>query len=143
MRIINEIIVHCTASAFRSDIGVSEIRRCHQEERGWRDIGYHYVVRLDGTVERGRPISQPGAHCYGHNAHSIGVAYVGGLDKEGKPCDTRTAAQKASLLKLIFNLCKMYHANVSGHNNYARKACPCFDARKEYAKISAQAKLPG
>ncbi len=143
MRIINEIIVHCTANRAGTDIGVREIRCFHQEEKGWRDIGYHYVVRLDGTVERGRPISQPGAHCYGRNAHSIGVAYVGGLDKEGKPCDTRTPAQKAALLKLIFNLCKMYHASVSGHNDYARKACPCFDARKEYSKISAQAKTPG
>ena len=94
----------------------------------------------DGTVERGRAISQPGAHCKGHNAHSIGVAYIGGLDANGQPCDTRTREQKTAMTKLIFNLCKMYHCGVVGHNRYANKACPCFDAYREYQKLAERAR---
>lgn len=122
------------------DVGVKEIRQWHQEPlplgRGLKEIGYHYVVRLDGSVERGRLISKAGAHCYGHNAHSIGVAYVGGLDQSGEPSDTRNKAQKASLLKLITNLIKLYHCDVHGNSDYYKNSKdPAFDAHKEYTNI--------
>lgn len=135
MRYINEIIIHCTATRPEQDVGVQEIRRWHRAQ-GWQDVGYHYIVRLDGTIERGRYVSQPGAHCRGHNAHSIGVAYVGGLDANGHPADTRTAAQRASLLKLVTILTRLYHCRTYGHHDHNRtKACPCYSAKEEYKNI--------
>lgn len=137
-RYINDIIIHCSATRKGLDIGATEIDKWHQD-RGYRKIGYHYVVRLDGTIERGRAISQPGAHCYGHNAHSIGICYVGGLDGDGKPADTRTQEQKAALLKIITRLTLLYKCRTHGHHFYnAGKACPCFDCETEYGGIYAQ-----
>lgn len=137
MRVINEIIVHCSATQEGKDYRAAHIDRWHKQ-RGWRGIGYHYVVDLDGTVEKGRVVSQAGSHCYGRNAHSIGICYIGGLDSSGKPRDTRTPPQKAALLKLITNLTKIYHCKVSGHRDYAKKECPCFNARDEYGNILQQ-----
>lgn len=135
-RAINEIIVHCTASYEGNAMTVEQIRRMHIRERGWSDIGYHYVVYLDGSIHNGRDVNISGAHCSGHNLHSIGVVYVGGLAKNGKPKDTRTPAQKAGLLKLLKELKRLYpKATIHGHREYARKDCPCFDARKEYAGL--------
>ena len=136
MRYSNEIIIHCTATPPGMDVGVKEINAWHLA-RGWKGCGYHYVVRLDGTVERGRYLSQPGAHCSGHNAHSIGIAYVGGVDDQGRPKDTRTEAQKTALRQLI---AKHVNGNnitrIRGHRDYAAKACPCFDAKKEYENMA-------
>lgn len=127
MRRITEIIIHCTATKEGKDFTVDDIRRWHRE-RGFDDCGYHFVVRLDGTVEQGRPIAVAGAHCKGHNANSIGIAYVGGLDKDGRPKDTRTAAQRDALLCLVWRVKQAYpEAKVYGHNAFANKACPCFD----------------
>lgn len=135
-RAINEIIVHCTASYEGNAMTVEQIRRMHVRERGWSDIGYHYVVYLDGSIHNGRDVNIAGAHCAGHNSHSIGVVYVGGLAKNGKPADTRTAAQKAALLKLLRKLKQLYpKATIHGHREYAAKACPCFDAKKEYSGL--------
>lgn len=135
-RSITEIIVHCTASKEGVPLDVAAIRRMHIRERGWSDIGYHYVVYLDGSVHEGRDVNISGAHCKYHNTHSIGVVYVGGLDKSGKAKDTRNAAQKAGLLKLLQDLKRLYpKATIHGHREFANKACPCFDARKEYAGI--------
>ena len=137
MRVINEIIVHCTATEAGKDFKAADVRRWHTapppKGRGWKDIGYHFVVDLDGTVECGRPVEQKGAHCSDHNATTIGVCYVGGL-KYDKPADTRTEAQKRSLAALIGVLksCFPSIAKVSGHRDYANKACPCFDAKAEY-----------
>ena len=132
-RTINEIIVHCTASYEGQPLTVDAIRRIHMRERGWSDIGYHYVVYLDGSIHDGRNVNISGAHCTGHNTHSIGVVYVGGLDKNGKAKDTRTPAQKEGLLKLLKELKRLYpKATIHGHREYANKACPCFDAKKEY-----------
>lgn len=133
MRKIKEIIVHCSATAAGRDFGASDIDRWHRA-RGFNGIGYHYVVRLDGRVEPGRAESRQGAHCLGHNAHSIGVCYIGGLAADGKtPADTRTTAQKASLSRLIRMLRERYPGvEVHGHREFAAKACPCFDARREY-----------
>ena len=135
MRKITEIIVHCTATRERLDIGAAEIDRYHSQ-RGFDSIGYHYVVRLDGSIEKGRDESAVGAHCLSHNVCSIGVAYVGGLDADGKPKDTRTPAQKRSLSALLTELRRRYPgAKIHGHRDFAAKACPCFDATKEYAAL--------
>lgn len=135
MRKITEIIVHCTATRERLDIGAAEIDRYHRQ-RGFDSIGYHYVVRLDGCIEKGRDESAVGAHCLSHNVCSIGVAYVGGLDADGKPKDTRTPAQKRSLSALLTELHRRYPgAKIHGHRDFAAKACPCFDATKEYAAL--------
>lgn len=83
MREIDDIIIHCTATPAGRPHTVEDVRQWHRQ-RGWQDIGYHYLVYLDGSIHRGRPEEQEGAHCYGHNAHSIGVAYVGGLSQDGK-----------------------------------------------------------
>ena len=108
MRKINEIIVHCTATAEGKDFKAADIDRWHKA-KGWNGIGYHHVVDLDGTVEPGRPESEVGAHCLKHNKNSIGVVYVGGLASDGKtPKDTRTPQQKAALVKLLTELKHRY-----------------------------------
>lgn len=136
MRKINEIIVHCAATPEGKNFKAADIDRWHRE-RKMKCIGYHYVVDLDGTVEPGRPESEIGAHCLGHNQYSIGVCYVGGLAADGKtPKDTRTAAQKEALLALLKKLRAKYpKASIHGHRDFAAKACPSFDATTEYKNI--------
>ena len=136
MRTINEIIVHCSATPEGRPHTVGDIRSWHKQ-RGFKDIGYHYVVYLDGSIHAGRPESAIGAHCKWHNQHSIGVCYIGGVAKDMKsPKDTRTEAQKKSLLQLLKMLKKKYpQAKIYGHRDFAAKACPSFDARKEYANL--------
>lgn len=132
-RTINEIIIHCTATPEGRECSVEEIRQWHKA-RGFTDIGYHYVIHLDGRIENGRDADIAGAHCTGHNAHSIGVVYVGGCAKDGKtPKDTRTEAQKSALANLLIDLRKLYpRATIHGHRDFANKACPSFDATREY-----------
>lgn len=135
-RRITEIIVHCTATPEGRDVSVDEIRRWHKQQ-GWSDIGYHYVVARNGRVEPGRPIDIAGAHCVGHNTHSVGVVYVGGLAADGRtPKDTRTTMQRNELRRLLVALKMIYpEAKIYGHRDFAAKACPSFDAKKEYADI--------
>lgn len=137
-RTITEIIVHCTATPAGRDYTVDEIRRWHTSPpNNWADIGYHYVVYRDGTVHTGRDINVAGAHCTGHNTSSIGVVYVGGQTADGKKsADTRTAAQRDALLRLLVELHRLYpYAKIRGHRDFAAKDCPCFDATKEYCGI--------
>ena len=133
MRNINKIIVHCSATPEGRNFTVKQIDACHRQ-RGFNGIGYHFVIYLDGSVHVGRPLAKAGAHCKGYNAHSIGVCYIGGVATDGKtPKDTRTDTQKASLVKLITELRQQFpNASVHGHREFANKACPCFDAHKEY-----------
>lgn len=135
-RSITEIIVHCSATAECKDFTVEDIRRWHKAQ-GWSDIGYHYVVYRDGSIHDGRDVNISGAHCTGHNSHSIGVCYIGGVATDGKtPKDTRTERQKAALLSLLLDLKKLYPgAAIHGHRDYANKACPSFDATKEYKRL--------
>lgn len=132
MRKIDKIIIHCTATPRGRDMTAAEIDAWHRRQ-GWNGIGYHYVVRRDGTVEAGRPEAIVGAHCRGQNSCSIGVVYVGGLDADGtRPEDTRTPQQKAALKRVVGDLKRRYpHATVHGHNEFAAKACPCFDVGTE------------
>lgn len=103
MRRISLIIIHCSGVRPEQSSSAARIRGWHRS-LGWSDIGYHYVVLRDGTIERGRPEAVPGAHCRGHNSHSIGICYEGGLDSDGHPADTRTEAQKRSMLALVAEL---------------------------------------
>ena len=136
MRNINKIIIHCSATPEGKNFTVKQIDACHRQ-RGFNGIGYHFVIYLDGSVHMGRALAKAGAHCKGHNAHSIGVCYIGGVATDGKtPKDTRTDTQKASLVKLITELRQEFpNASVHGHREFANKACPCFDARKEYKDL--------
>lgn len=135
-RLVNLIIVHCTATAEGKDFTVADIDRWHKNQ-GWKCIGYHYVVYRDGSVHNGRSVDSIGAHCSGWNKYSIGVVYVGGVAKDGKTAkDTRTEAQKASLVQLLKDLKKIYpNAVIRGHRDFAAKACPSFDAKKEYTGL--------
>ena len=118
------------------EVSLSEVDQWHRQ-RGWKGIGYHYLIRLDGTVERGRPEAEIGAHCQDHNLHSIGICYVGGLDSRNRPADTRTPAQRLALRELLETLHARYpHALIVGHHLFhPQKACPCFDAAAEYADL--------
>lgn len=132
MSTIDEIIIHCSATKEGQAFTVADIDRWHRA-RGFAGIGYHYVIYLDGSIHEGRPLSQPGAHCTNHNQRSIGVCYIGGLDAAGRPKDTRTPEQRASLRSLVESLKKQYpNATVHGHYEFANKACPCFDVHAEF-----------
>ncbi len=152
MRRIDEIIIHCSDSPEGRNDKAEDIRKWHKQ-RGFSDIGYHYVIDLDGTVEKGRPIEQAGAHCTGHNRNSIGICYIGGAywrdgvnakgkpikGKDGKavlmPKDTRTALQRMAMKELVAQLQEQFSdATVHGHREFANKACPCFDVETEFGK---------
>jgi N-acetylmuramoyl-L-alanine amidase len=136
MRDINLILIHCSATKEGKAFYAKDIDKWHKA-RGWKGIGYHYVIDLDGKVEKGRPDEQIGSHCAGHNKNSIGICYIGGLDKDGNPKDTRTKEQKEALWNLLRQLlCKYPKATIHGHNEFSSKACPCFDVQKEYNVIN-------
>ena len=136
MRNIKEIIIHCSATPEGRNVDVAEITKWHLA-RGFKTIGYHYVIYLDGSVHKGRAEDEVGAHCLNHNSISIGVCYIGGLSKDGKTSkDTRTEAQKTALLELLKELKSRYpQAKIHSHRDFAQKDCPCFDATKEYASL--------
>lgn len=135
-RNIKEIIVHCSATPEGKDFTVADIRKWHLQ-RGFSDIGYHYVIYRDGTVNKGRSENITGAHCTGHNSISIGICYIGGVEKDGKtPKDTRTDTQKKSMLILLKGLKRRFPlAKIYPHYKFAAKACPCFNAEEEYKNI--------
>ncbi|CCF19181.1 N-acetylmuramoyl-L-alanine amidase (modular protein) [Pseudorhizobium banfieldiae] len=138
-RVIEEVIVHCTATPEGKDFTVDDVRAWHKQ-RGWSDIGYHFLVYRDGRVIAGRPIGQVGAHVSGRNTGTVGIAYIGGLAADGqKAKDTRTDAQRSSLLWLTMQLAAKFPVRkVSGHNEYASKACPSFDVRKDQLSTLAR-----
>lgn len=131
MRKINKIIIHCSATPEGRPVSVKDIDHWHRE-RGFSEIGYHWVVYLDGSVHPGRSEDVAGAHTVGHNANSIGVCYIGGVDKNMKAKDTRTAEQKMALHELVAKLKNKYPGTtVHGHNEFAAKACPSFNVQTE------------
>lgn len=136
MRSITLIIVHCSANRAGSALRLADIDRYHRS-LGWKGCGYHYVIPTDGTLEEGRPEAEMGAHCRHHNRHSIGICYIGGLSADGTPADTRTEAQRATLRRLLASLHRRFpRALIVGHRDLdPLKACPCFDAAKEYADL--------
>ena len=142
-RKIREIIIHCAATPEGKAYTVEDVRKWHKDQ-GWSDIGYNYVIELDGTPRIGRDVDISGAHCTGHNTYSIGICYIGGVENtpgvashKQKAKDTRTDAQKAEMFSLLMDLRRMYpEAVIYGHHDFDRgKDCPSFDAKKEYRKI--------
>ena len=133
MRTITLIIVHCSANRAGSALRMADIDSYHRS-LGWIGCGYHYVIPTDGAIEPGRPEEMVGAHCKNHNRHSIGVCYIGGLSKDGKPADTRTDAQRIALRNLLEQLHRRYpDALIVGHRDLdPQKVCPCFDVANEY-----------
>lgn len=146
-RSIKEIIVHCEATPEGEEFSRATLEASHKARKfsaykingRIEHIGYHYVIHLDGSIEACRPVEIAGCHCSGHNANSIGVSYVGGCparsakDWNLKAKDTRTPKQKESLLSLLKQLKAKYPiAEIHGHRDFANKACPSFDATKEY-----------
>lgn len=126
------LVVHCSATSPKQDIGAKEIRQWHRQ-KGWIDIGYHFVIRRNGTVEKGRPIDVVGAHVENWNAVSVGVCMAGGIDEKGQPENNFTPAQFAALAELLIDLKKQYpDAQVKGHRDFpnVKKACPSFDVRQ-------------
>lgn len=156
MEKIDAIIIHCSATKAGQDLRAKDIDRMHRA-RGFNQIGYNYVIDLDGKVEEGRPLGIDGAHCNtkgfsdsSYNKHSIGICYIGGLDSKGNPADTRTPAQKATLRQLVAKICEEYSIiEVLGHRDTSPdldgsgeievkeyiKACPCFDVREEFSNF--------
>jgi len=137
MRTIKTIIIHCSATKPKQDFGVKDIARWHKERKfsaaGGTYCGYHYVIRLDGRIEIGKPIDVIGCHCKNHNAGSIGICYIGGLDEKGAPKDTRTEDQKLSMWFLVNTLHHCFpQAKICGHHDFANKECPCFEVRNEF-----------
>lgn len=145
-RKITHIVIHCSATPAGREVTAAEIDRWHRD-RGFVGIGYHYVIRLDGTVELGRPEDRVGAHVSGHNANTIGICYVGGVSAKNVsvPEDTRTPAQKAAMERLVRELLDRYPgAEVLGHRDFpgVAKACPSFEARAWWRDVSARPSAP-
>lgn len=149
MREIKYIVLHCSATKEGQKVTVEQIDKWHRA-RGFRKIGYHFLILLDGEIRKGREITETGAHVAGSNANSIGICYVGGLDANGKPKDTRTEQQKAALYYLLQQLREQFpKAQILGHRDFSpdlngngiiepwewMKACPCFDAKAEYKSL--------
>ena len=138
MRTITLIVIHCSAVRPDQLSSADDINRWHRKDRHYKfGIGYHYVVRRNGDIEPGRPEWMVGAHCLNHNKYSIGVCYEGGLDARGQPADTRTAEQKAAMLRLLQQLRQRYpRAVIVGHRDLSHdRDCPCFDAAHAYSAL--------
>lgn len=132
MRELKKIILHCTATRAGQQVHVSQIDKWHRD-RGFSEIGYHYVIYADGTIATGRDIRKKGAHVKGHNHDSVGVAYVGGLDNNLVPQDTMTMQQELAFLHLVNSLRVVFgDLSVHGHNEFSNKACPSFEVQDKY-----------
>jgi N-acetylmuramoyl-L-alanine amidase len=132
-RSVTEIVIHCTATPEGQDYSLATIRGWHMA-MGWSDIGYHYIIHPGGGIEAGRPEERIGAHVIGHNTGTLGVSYIGGVAADGKTAkDTRTGQQRVMLMALCRALAAKYPdvTKISGHNQYANKACPSFDVRTD------------
>jgi len=154
MRAVNKIVIHCSATREGVNVSAATIDTWHRK-RGFDQIGYHYVIGLDGAIQAGRPVNIMGAHVGGGgNRASIGIAYIGGVDANLKAKDTRTEAQKVALIKIIKILKNIYpEASIHGHRDYSKdkdgdgveaheymKMCPCYNAEQEYYELGLQPK---
>lgn len=144
-RKIELLVIHCSATPEGSQLTPEALKRMHLA-RGFSDTGYHYYITRDGRLHACRPLEQPGAHVKGYNRHSIGICYEGGLDRQGRPCDTRTPLQREALRRLVGQLARQFPgARVCGHRDLSPdlngdgilqpgewvKQCPCFDVATE------------
>ena len=136
MRTITLIVIHCSAVLPGQQSSAADIDQWHKAN-GWKGIGYHFVVRRDGSVEPGRPIEVVGAHVVHHNRYSIGICYEGGLDAAGEAADTRTPEQIKALRSLVEQMHERFpKALIVGHHDLdPTKPCPCFDAVAEYRDL--------
>lgn len=145
------ITIHCSATRPHQNVRAADIKRMHIK-KGWRTIGYHYVIPQDGTIEKGRPVTRQGAHVKGHNENNIGVCLIGGLDESGKPSNTYNDKQLDALFKLLLDLCAEHgidHGLVCGHRDWFGdtnndgvvdkrdwlKECPCFNVREWFREL--------
>lgn len=138
MRKIDLIVIHCSATRANRNFTVEALEACHKA-RGFKTTGYHYYITKDGTIYPCRPEEMVGAHAKRYNAHSIGICYEGGLDASGNPADTRTEAQKRSMVELLKSLCTDYpEAEIIGHRDlpWVKKSCPCFDVKKWLKQVN-------
>ncbi len=132
MRRIDYIVIHCSATKASADVGAAEIRDWHVKGNGWRDIGYHYVVRRNGQVEPGRPLAEVGAHVSGYNSSSVGICLVGGIGAAGQAENNFVPAQMEALKALVGKLKRQFpKAKIQGHRDFpgVKKDCPCFEAK--------------
>ena len=152
MRTINLIVIHCSATREDKSFTEFDLDVCHRR-RGFNGTGYHFYIRKNGDIKTTRKIERIGAHAKGYNAHSIGICYEGGLDCRGRPADTRTPAQRATLRQLVEQLQRKFPGcRVCGHRDLSpdlngngeiepeewMKACPCFDAEQEFKEFAAE-----
>ena len=137
-REIKLIVIHCSATRCNIPFTPAQLEECHKS-LGYKGTGYHFYITRDGGVHHTRPIEQIGAHAYGFNLHSLGICYEGGLNEEGTAADTRTTFQKTALLNLLIELKQQFpKASIKGHYQLSasvHKACPCFNAEKEYRSL--------
>lgn len=128
MRIIESIIVHCADTRTDQNFSVKDVREWHKT-RGFNDVGYHYYIRLSGSIEKGRPIEKIGAHCEGHNSRSIGICFEGGKNPNGSKWDKPKTEQINSFKSLYESLINRF-GELSLHGHYmfsSHKTCPNFD----------------
>lgn len=145
-----KITIHCSATRVNQDIGVEEIKAMHLA-RGWRREGYHFIVRRNGVIETGRPLTMQGAGVSGNNKDNVHICWIGGVDAKGKGEDNRTDEQKTALLKLVSELCLDHEIeDIRGHRDYSPdldgdgeiephewlKLCPCYNAIEEYGHLT-------
>ena len=148
-RPIHTLVWHCTATPEGKEFSRDDIDRMHRA-RGFSKIGYHKIIHLDGSVDEGRPESEIGAHVSGHNTGTIGYSYIGGVDSAGRAKDTRTVAQKETMIRLTREAVERYNLRaVLGHRDLSPdtdndgvvephewvKQCPCFNAIPEYGAL--------
>ena len=130
MRTINNIVIHCTATSQKAT--VSSICKYWNEQLGWRSPGYHFLIEANGTIHNLQPIDKASNGVKGHNADSIHISYIGGIDDKGNAIDNRTAEQRKSMLKIVKEMQKLFpKAKIKGHRDFpnVKKACPCFDVK--------------
>lgn len=131
MRPIKTLVVHCSATPAGKPFHASDIDKWHRAQ-GWSSIGYHFVLTLDGSIEPGRPLEEPGAHVSGHNGDSIGICYIGGTDAQGKAKNTLNERQAAALELVLRGLRGRWpKAEILGHRDFpdVHKDCPSFDVK--------------
>ena len=135
MRPLRKIILHCSATPAGVEITREQIDRWHKK-RGFVEIGYHYLIHIDGSLEKGRDLDVVGAHCKGQNPGSIGVCYIGGLGDQGQFADTMTFAQEMTWTNLVHSMRTLFGPlTIHGHNEFADKACPCFVVKDKYKHL--------
>jgi len=136
MRDVNRIVLHCSATVEGKEYSVDTIRSWHTA-KGWSDIGYHYLISLDGCVGIGRPIDKQGAHVRGHNKDTIGICYVGGVNADLKPKDTMTPEQEDTFRSLVASIRTLFGEDITihGHNEFSSKACPSFIVKEKFSDL--------